>query len=1212
MLSRSTPRLQLIVLAWAATVAIASAAFGQAAPNATGLSPDFVRRGESVEVTVNGGGFAGVNAVEVTGARGVAIEIAPPPPDDLRMKLKVTAAADAPPGERELRLIAPTGVSAPLRLTVEQYPPLAEAEPNNKREQAQGVAQVPAVLRGRIETAGDVDAYRLPVKKGQTLVVDVFAARTGSPLDPNVLLFDPAGKEVASNNDFHGFDSFLAYDVPADGTYTLEIRDLQYRGGGDYAYRAVVGPVPYLRAVEPMAGQRGKPVDVRLIGHNLREAGKLRLDLTYAQAGPIRLRAPAPGGLSNDVAFEVTDLPPQIEQGSNNEAPKATPITAPADATGVIETPGDVDFFRFKATSKQVYGIEVLARRLDSPLDALLTLHDANGNPIQRNDDAAGADARIAAPLDPGDYLVSVRDLAFAGGPSYAYRLSVRPSLPNAAEGQDFAVRFMPDAVRINRGSHVKVWCDVARINGYAGEVTVAAEDLPPGLTCPPVVMAPGASGVLTVSAAPDAMAGSFPIRLRASGTVGGRLVTRTGEPELNGRAVGQAYVTVLDAAPFTVAPVAALPAEQVNGFASEIAGLVAKLSPPPEQLAAQQAEWEKKVAAAATWTTLEPVTMTSTSGAVLTKQPDGSILVSGAVPDAAEAYTVIASTDVKGILAVRLEALTDPSLPTQGPGRAPNGNFVLHEFTVTAAPKADPAKAQPVALQNARATFAQEQFAAAGLADNNPATGWAIVPQTGKSQSVIFSTAAPVGFDGGTQFTITMPQTFGQQHTLGKFRISVATDAGAADAPALPDAVGAIVKTPADQRTPEQKQQIAEYYRSIDPTVAANRARLDVLRNVIAPYAEIGRLEAALTTQTPELDAALAQWEQQLAAGGGWTVVEFAQRTSEKGTVLSPEPDGSVFASGAAPPQDTYTLVGNTPLKGVTAVRLEALPDPRLPGNGPGRNADGNFMLTGLKATIAPAANAAAATPIEFASAKASFEQAGTTAAAVIDDKPDTGWGVAPLVGRPHVGTFLTKVPVGGDGGSVLTLVLAQQSATPNLTLGRFRVSVTNHPTPDAIPAVPQNIVAILKTPAANRTEPQKAELAAYYRSIAPALDPVRQRLAELRAAAPAFPITTGRGRGGSVAVLLNRNNFPGDVTVTLEGFQSGREGAGPAPIAKSLKVNPLTLNTGATLGVLTFTVEGAAELGTKLVVLRAEGKVGNDTAVQYSPAFPVTVFEE
>ena len=45
---------------------------------------------------------------------------------------------------------------------------------------------------------------------------------------------------------------------------------------------------------------------------------------------------------------------------------------------------------------------------------------------------------------------------------------------------------------------------------------------------------------------------------------------------------------------------------------------------------------------------------------------------------------------------------------------------------------------------------------------------------------------------------------------------------------------------------------------------------------------------------------------------------------------------------------------------------------------------------------------------------------------------------------------------------------------------------------------------------------------------------------------------------------------------------------------------------------GRLTFRVNPNSELGTRMVVLRAETKVGNDTYVQYSPAFPLTVTDK
>jgi len=82
-------------------------------------------------------------------------------------------------------------------------------------------------------------------------------------------------------------------------------------------------------------------------------------------------------------------------------------------------------------------------------------------------------------------------------------------------------------------------------------------------------------------------------------------------------------------------------------------------------------------------WTVLEPLSLYSSSGEILTKLPDHSIIVSGPLPNT-DVFTITAATTLTGITGIRLEALTDPSLPFNGPGRQPeNGNFVLSEFRV-------------------------------------------------------------------------------------------------------------------------------------------------------------------------------------------------------------------------------------------------------------------------------------------------------------------------------------------------------------------------------------------------------------------------------------------------------------------------------------------------------------------------------------------------
>ena len=78
-------------------------------------------------------------------------------------------------------------------------------------------------------------------------------------------------------------------------------------------------------------------------------------------------------------------------------------------------------------------------------------------------------------------------------------------------------------------------------------------------------------------------------------------------------------------------------------------------------------------------WTVLELSGRTE-SGVVLTALPGKSLLASGK-PGKKDEYLATARSPLTKIRSVKLEALTDPSLPKSGPGRAGNGNFVLSEF---------------------------------------------------------------------------------------------------------------------------------------------------------------------------------------------------------------------------------------------------------------------------------------------------------------------------------------------------------------------------------------------------------------------------------------------------------------------------------------------------------------------------------------------------
>jgi hypothetical protein len=251
----------------------------------------------------------------------------------------------------------------------------------------------------------------------------------------------------------------------------------------------------------------------------------------------------------------------------------------------------------------------------------------------------------------------------------------------------------------------------------------------------------------------------------------------------------------------------------------------------------ARLAEWEKTQQKTA-WTVLDPATLKAEGGAVLKKQADHSILVSGKNPTP-EIYTVTAATKLTGITGIRLEVLSDPKLPSMGPGRAPNGNFVLSEFSVTAAPEGDPVKAKPVALHNAKADFSQDQFPVGNAIDGKKDTGWAVAPQLGRGHVAVFETKEPLTIDNGTALTFTLEQHFaGKEHNVGKFRLSVTTSKAPLSLEGPPEPIAKILSVEPEKRTPQQKDEMLRFYRAQD--------------------AELLRLQAEAAAATPPNDPRL------------------------------------------------------------------------------------------------------------------------------------------------------------------------------------------------------------------------------------------------------------------------------------------------------------------------------------------------------------------
>ena len=308
--------------------------------------------------------------------------------------------------------------------------------------------------------------------------------------------------------------------------------------------------------------------------------------------------------------------------------------------------------------------------------------------------------------------------------------------------------------------------------------------------------------------------------------------------------------------------------AEQQKARAAATAKLEADLKAHEATLATRLAAWEKKQVTAVRWQSLAPKTLTATDGATLAKEADGSVSVAGA--NGQSVITVTAETDLADVTGVRLEMIADPRNPQRGPGRASDGNFVLNEFQVTAAPKADPKAAKPVALQNPQADFSQEGFNVNLAVDGNldPNQGWAVSPATGVTHWATFETKEPAGKGkpGGTVLTFTLTHRFNTTYLPGRFRLSVTRLARPIGLD-LAEEYRSILATVPAVRTDAQRALLLTYFKAIDPE---HRRRVDAVnasRAPLPPDTTLQALKNAVTeaSKPVPVDPALEQLRRDL-----------------------------------------------------------------------------------------------------------------------------------------------------------------------------------------------------------------------------------------------------------------------------------------------------------------------------------------------------------
>jgi len=289
-------------------------------------------------------------------------------------------------------------------------------------------------------------------------------------------------------------------------------------------------------------------------------------------------------------------------------------------------------------------------------------------------------------------------------------------------------------------------------------------------------------------------------------------------------------------------------------------------------------------------------------------------------------------------------------------------------------------------------------------------------------------------------------------------------------------------------------------------PEVAARRRDLE--GQIVAKLAELpARFPlgegSSLEDQRPEAErheeAARRNFRDWLAREAAqavrWTVLTPVEAKTNL-PLLTIQPDGSVFASGDQTKSDTYSLAFRDTAPGITALRIEALPDPRLPKNGPGRvyyeGSAGDFFLSEFD--------------VLSAGADVPFERAIGAPATAIDGDPQTGWSIPGGQGREHSAIVVLKAPLAGTTEFDVRLLFERYHAAG---LGRFRISATTEPAARIARTMPTEIEALLTIANEARTAEQSDQLFRHYLTIAPELAKEREAIEALRKALPTDPTT-------------------------------------------------------------------------------------------------------
>jgi hypothetical protein len=502
------------VLSFAHLVGVCLGATGTGQPDSpqiVSIFPAGGRLGSSLEVQIKGTGLNGVYSAwfgaekirgQVTKLEPIQLEELPGTGprrerkkyDAQRALVTVQVDASAAIGRHWVRLVSPRGVSNALPFLVHSEPVVLETgSPHASLADAQQVP-IPVVVSGRIEREGEVDYYCFDAAPGQELKFEAFGRITREPLgklftgrhfevqltlyEPGPSWFDPnraSRLAVKYLSEYDDAVTTMKSRFRKPGRYYLGVNAMLGVVGPNYAYQLLISPEMNSYLVE----ERGRSTGP------LERAFVRKLDTTR----PERLLSRTV--FSTGSSPEMSALAVFQEKEPNDGARQALPLTLPAMVEGAIERAGDTDYFQFHGKRGQRLAFEIETPDVPPPaFSPHVAVLDANAEEelftnIYRF--IAGDGDDWIKRIEPkgiytiereGTYLLRVRDHTLRkGGPDWRYRILIRPQIPHMGK-----IEVNEDRVNLARGEAYKLTIVTEREEDFSGDISLAVENLPPGV----------------------------------------------------------------------------------------------------------------------------------------------------------------------------------------------------------------------------------------------------------------------------------------------------------------------------------------------------------------------------------------------------------------------------------------------------------------------------------------------------------------------------------------------------------------------------------------------------------------------------------------------------------------------------------------------------------------------------------------------------------